>query len=134
MSRSVYNTNSKKLVLSEAMSIKKDFTVKDIKDKLDYNGNNISITTIYRILNYYVEQGKLKRFYNDNNTANYQYLSECSHNNHFYLKCINCGNVIHVDCDCINNFSKHIFNEHNFNLSNNNLFITGYCNDCIRRD
>lgn len=134
MSRSAYNTNSKKLVLNEAMLLNKSFTVKDIKDKLDLNGHCISITTVYRILNSYVEQGVLKRFYNDNNTANYQYLMECNNNNHFYLKCIKCGYVVHVDCDCINSFSKHIVSEHNFNLSNNNMFITGYCDKCSRKD
>lgn len=134
MSRDSYNTNSKKLILDKVKKITEDFSCKDIKDKLDSDGCVISITTIYRILNSYVEAGILKRFYNDNNTARYQYISECCHSNHFFLKCVTCGKIVHVDCDCINDFSNHISLEHNFKILNNNIFIAGYCNSCVKGD
>lgn len=134
MKREKYNTRSKNSVLEEVKCFNKDFTAKDIKDSLDNKNINIGLTTIYRELNELEEKNIIKKYYNDNNTAHYEYLCSCENDNHFYLKCMKCGMTKHVDCDCINEFSSHILREHNFNLNNNNLFISGICDECLRSE
>ncbi len=132
MKREKYNTITKKYILDEIKSIKKDFTAKDIKNKLDNKNISVGLTTIYRELSELESINVIKKYYSDNNTSHYEYLNLCENNNHFYLKCTKCGNKKHVDCDCINDFSNHILKEHNFILNDNNLFITGICNDCLK--
>lgn len=122
-----YNTKQKDLILDVISSKNCSFTVKDIYNELD---NNVGLTTIYRFIERLESDGVVEKSIDYNNKVYYQYLEKCSHDNHFYLKCINCGNIIHIDCDCIKEFSTHISNSHNFLINNNNLIINGICCDC----
>lgn len=127
MKRSKYNTESKKIVLEKIKVINCDFTAKILKVEL---GDSVGLTTIYRILNDLAENGILKKYYNKKNTAHFQYLNKCDKKNHFYLKCIKCGRVQHVDCDCIKEINDHIFKEHSFDISADSIFIKGICKKC----
>ena len=52
------------------------------------------------------------------------------HENHFYLKCNNCGNMIHIDCDCIGDLTDHIYKEHKFIPTKEHIIISGLCEKC----
>ena len=60
----------------------------------------------------------------------YQYLGKCNHENHFYLKCDKCGEMKHIDCDCILELSEHIHKEHKFIPNKEKIIINGICNKC----
>ena len=124
--RKSYNTKQKNIILEEIQNQKKEFTVKDIYSKLE---NQVGLTTIYRLIDKLVEDGKLSKNI-DNNIPYYQYLEECEEKNHFYLKCNKCKNMIHIDCDCIENLSTHIKKNHQFQLDKEHIIINGYCNKC----
>ena len=59
-----------------------------------------------------------------------KYLAECNKDNHFYLKCDKCGTLIHVDCDCIEELTNHINNDHKFIPNKDHIIINGICNRC----
>ena len=124
--RKSYNTKQKNIILEEIQNQKKEFTVKDIYSKLE---NQVGLTTIYRLIDKLVEDGKLSKNI-DNNIPYYQYLEECEEKNHFYLKCKKCKKMIHIDCDCIENLSTHIKKNHQFQLDKEHIIINGYCNKC----
>ena len=48
------------------------------------------------------------------------------------VKCNNCGNLIHIDCDCIKELINHIYNEHNFRMSQEHIIINGICQECMK--
>ncbi len=121
-----YNTKQKDKILDIIKNKTKEFSVYDIY--LDLN-KEVGETTIYRYINKLVEANKLEKIVRDN-TSYYQYLSSCDNNNHFYLKCERCGKLIHIDCDCINEFYSHISDRHNFILNKNRIIIYGICNKC----
>lgn len=121
-----YNTKQKDIILDIIKNKKNEFTVKDIKNIVK---DNIGLTTIYRLVDKLVSENRLKQFIKDNVTY-YQYLEECDHLNHFYLKCDKCGTMIHIDCDCISDLSAHILKEHNFKSNNDNIIIYGLCSKC----
>lgn len=125
-----YNTKQKDLILDIIKNYKKEFTVKDIYSKVE---NNTGLTTIYRLIDKLVDEGRLSKTINKDNITYYQYLEECSHENHFYLKCDDCGNMIHIDCDCINDLTKHIFREHKFKPSRDHIIIAGICEECAKK-
>lgn len=126
--RESYNTKQKAIILNIIKKEKKEFTIKDIYNQLD---NTIGLTTIYRLVDKLVDDGRLSKNIGKDNTTYYQYLEECSENNHFYLKCEKCGNMIHVDCDCIGELSDHLFKKHNFRPSKEHIIINGICEKCI---
>ncbi len=128
MARNInYNTKQKVLLNDLIRKQKHEFTVKDIYNEVS---DEIGLTTIYRAIDKMVEDGCVSKSIGKDNITYYQYLGKCDHNNHFYLKCISCGEVEHVDCDCIVDLTKHVKKSHNFKLDKNNIIINGYCNKC----
>ena len=125
----MYNTRQKELILNTIKKQKKEFMIKDIYDSLE---NNVGLTTIYRLVDRLVDDNVLTKTIGNDNTTYYQYLGECENENHFYLKCEKCGNLIHIDCDCINGLISHISKNHNFKVNNKQIMINGICKKCLK--
>lgn len=105
------------------------FTAGDVIERL---GGQIGKATIYRCLVMLSKDGTLKRFIADKGeAASYQY-NGCNHQSesHFHLKCLSCGEVIHVDCSCMKDISAHIANEHNFAVDTAKTLLYGLCKNC----
>ena len=126
-----YKTKQKSFILKSIQNQKHEFTVKDIYESL--NGD-VGLTTIYRLVDKLVSENKLNKYITKDNITYYEYLDECNHNNHFYLKCTKCGFLKHIDCDCINDMETHIYKEHRFSLNKDNIIINGVCENCIKED
>ena len=121
--RENYNTKQKEIILDVIKKRKKEFTVKDIYTEVD---GKIGLTTIYRLVDKLVEEGRLNK-----NENYYQYLEHCDCDNHFYLKCNKCGSLIHVDCDCISELIEHISKDHQFKPDKEKIIINGLCKECL---
>ncbi len=122
-----YNTKQKDLILSIIKKQNHEFTVKDIYEKVK---DNTGLTTIYRLVDKLVSEGYLNKHISKDNVTYYEYLEECSHDDHFFLKCEKCGTLIHVDCECINDLSDHLLNNHNFSINKKNIILNGLCKSC----
>ena len=127
--REHYNTKKKDIKNNGIKKQKHEFTVKDIYDELK---DQVGLTTIYRMIDKLITENILNRYISKDNTTYYQYLKECEEDNHFYLKCDNCGELVHIDCDCIEELSNHIINKHGFKPNKKNIIINGTCERCIR--
>lgn len=132
--RDKYKTSNKQNIMSYIYKYDSSFSAQELYSLMKNNNENIGLTTIYRYLDELVSKNKLKKFYNEKNVAVYEYLSECDCENHFYLKCNCCDRTIHIDCEHIDIFSKHIKNEHDFLIDKNNLFISGICSECKMKE
>ncbi len=125
-----YNTKQKDIILNAIKKREQEFTIKDLYNEIkDITG----LTTIYRLVDKLVEDGRLSKSIGKDNTTYYQYLEECDEDNHFYLKCDNCGNMVHVDCECIEDLSSHIFKKHKFMPNKEHIIINGVCEKCIKK-
>ena len=124
-----YNTKQKNKILNIIKLYGHEFTVKDIYNDLN---KEIGLTTIYRYIDKLNDDGVVIKSIGKNNITYYQYLEECKHKNHFYLKCINCGVMDHIDCDCIVDLTNHIMKNHKFKLSKEHIIINGICDKCIK--
>ena len=122
-----YNTKQKDLILDIIKRFNSEFQIKDIYEKLN---NEVGLTTIYRFIDKLVKDGQVNKRIDENNITYYQYFEKCEHNNHFYLKCEKCKNIIHIDCDCINELYNHINKKHKFKLNKENIIINGLCINC----
>ena len=128
MARSVfYNTRQRDIILNAIKNQKKEFTIKDIYNQMK---DKAGLTTIYRLVDKLVEDGKLSKYIGNFNTTYYQYLEECNEENHFYLKCEHCGDIVHIDCDCIEHLSNHLSKKHKFKLNKKQIIMNGVCNKC----
>ena len=125
-----YNTKQKDLIIDIIKKQKHEFTIKDIYDEL--NGE-VGLTTIYRLVQKLIDKNVLNKYISKDNKTYYQYLMKCDEENHFYLKCDSCGDLVHVDCDCIKDLWSHIYKNHKFNPNKEHLIINGICEKCIRK-
>lgn len=131
MSERKYKTNSKICIMKYIRKINNTFTAQQLYNEIINNNEHIGLTTIYRFLDELTNNKVLKKFYDDNNVANYQYLEKCDKYNHFYLKCTNCGDLMHIDCDCILELQEHIYLKHKFKTNSKNIIIDGLCEKCV---
>ncbi|MBP5445646.1 MAG: transcriptional repressor [Acholeplasmatales bacterium] len=125
-----YNTKGKELINSAIKEFSNGFTIKELKDYLNKNNQTVGQTTIYRIIENLENKNIIKKYYDENNVAHYKYVKDCSSDNHFYLKCIKCSKIVHVDCNCINELSAHIHKQHKFLLDTKNIILEGLCSNC----
>lgn len=126
MTRGIYNTKQKDLILDYIKKNNKDFNSQDIYIALN---KKVGLTTIYRLLDTLIKDNKLEKV-TSNKSVKYRYLEECSEENHFYLKCNKCGKIYHIDCDCLNNLYNDIYHEHKFKIDHRNIVLNGICKNC----
>ncbi len=125
--KEIYKTKQREIILDIIKKQKHEFTIKDIYESIS---DKVGLTTIYRLVDKLVEENKLNKTIGNDNMTYYQYLEDCNHSNHFYLKCDNCGALIHIDCDCIENLTSHIYNDHKFIPNKEHIIINGICKKC----
>ena len=126
--KETYKTKQKNIILDIIKNQDNSFTIKDIYEKVK---DKVGLTTIYRLIDKLVEENKLNKTISSDNTTYYQYLSDCDEENHFYLKCERCGNITHIDCDCIKELTSHITKHHKFRPNKDHIIIDGICSRCI---
>jgi len=130
MARNQYNTKSREIIKEEIINFPNGFTIKELKDTLDSKNYKIGLTTIYRTIELLKEEGIVKQYFDSNNTASYKYTNDCISDNHFYLKCVKCETIYHVDCSCMSDLYYHILKTHKFAIQTKNIILPGLCSKC----
>lgn len=125
-----YKTEQRKIIMNFLEENKDKFVnAEEIMKYLKMKECNVGLTTIYRFLNS-LEKNNDLRIETKNHTKYYQYIdNKCD--NHFYLKCKNCGKTIHLECREFNEANNHIKNKHKFSLDKNTI-IYGECDNCSK--
>ena len=123
-----YNTKQRETILSVIKKQTKDFSIKELHEKL---GGEIGLTTVYRMVDQLASEGVLVKTMSESGVL-YQYVEPCEKKDHFYLKCDKCGTMSHVDCEQVEGLSKHIFEEHGFKPIDSHVVINGVCKKCIK--
>jgi Fur family ferric uptake transcriptional regulator len=128
--KSQYKTKQRDLV-SDCLIENKDrhMTIDQIREYLKEKGASIGQTTIYRNLDKLVQEGVVLKYITEGMSACYQY-AERSCQNHYHLICVDCGRMIHLQCDYLDELSSHIRDEHRFKLDNFKTVLYGHCDTC----
>ena len=133
-SQSNYKTKQKSLILDcIKLTAGKHFTADDIAEMLDEKGQHVGKATVYRHLDRLLSDGEIKKYTLDGKVgACYQYSGEntCEH---FHLKCVECGKLIHADCTFLDKLSSHIADEHGFVIDGTRTVFYGRCSQCSDR-
>ncbi len=128
-----YSTKQRIVILELLKESSTHITAKDILNYLKNKGLNVSVATVYRTLEKFEKEGIVKKMtIGDGQGACYQYTGELSCQSHFHLKCIECGELIHLSCDFLDKMEKHIYDEHSFVISSGKTVIYGRCANCTK--
>lgn len=128
-----YKTKQKELILNYCIKNKDNhLTAADIVKHINETGQNIGIATVYRYLDKLVNKGIIRKYFlDDKSGACYQYVEKGEKcHEHFHLKCIECGALIHLDCSYFKSLNEHILCHHGFKVDNSRTVLYGRCENC----
>lgn len=128
-----YNTRQKEYILKFLMANKsRAYTADVLWEELKKDGISVGKTTVYRFLESLSVSGAVKKIkLDDNKSISYEYLGEgCKE--HYHLKCVSCGELIHTDCKILEQMREHFLSEHNFTVDNIKTVIYGKCEKCVK--
>ena len=132
----MYNTKQKeKLTDYFKKNMSRQLTINDIIEEVSGNGE-AGKSTIYRQIAKMVEDGELLRMNGeDSKSAVYQYMGEGTHcREHFHLKCIACGELIHMECAMMQEITDHVRLHHGFVIDNSKSVLYGLCTICSEKE
>lgn len=132
MANDGYNTKQRELVLQCIKDCAGHITALEIVRKLDDEGTPVGIATVYRQLDKLVKSNIIRKFTSlDGESACYQIISELHRcDEHFHLKCTGCGDLIHMDCDFMDEMDEHIKSHHGFTVDSSKTVLYGCCKKC----
>lgn len=130
---SKYNTKQSRAILAYIISLDgRHTTVSQIASYFKSKESPIGIATIYRHLDRFVENGKVRKYTLDGiSGACYQYMSNENDCHQVHLKCEECGAVIYLHCDIMDSVPKHMYQEHAFQINPMKTVFYGKCSNCI---
>lgn len=104
-------------------------TADEIINGLADCGHAVSKTTVYRCLERFTDDGSASKFISESGgSATYRYSG--NHNDHFHLKCIECGSTFCAECGFISRMQEHFLAHHGFRMSKTRTVIYGLCRTC----
>ena len=129
--RGEYSTKQRSAILDFLKENNAHVTAADIAFHLKELGVSVSTATVYRTLEKLVGEGVVRKMFVDQgHSACYQYIDNGTCSEHFHLKCIKCGRLIHLSCDFLQEMESHIFDDHGFTVSSGRTVIYGVCHAC----
>ncbi|MBE6673950.1 MAG: transcriptional repressor [Ruminococcaceae bacterium] len=129
--RGEYSTKQREVILAYLKENNAHVTASDVIFHLKEEGCVVSTATVYRTLEKLEKDGVVKKMIIGEGTgACYQYIDGDGCSEHFHLKCVKCGRLIHLSCEFLHSMESHIFNEHGFTVSSGRTIIYGTCAQC----
>jgi Fur family ferric uptake transcriptional regulator len=132
---STYHTRQGDQILNYLASLKgKHVTAAAIAGCFEAGEPAIGKTTVYRHLDKLVETGQVRRYFLEGGGgACYQYTGGAGCREHFHLKCENCGKLIHLSCDVLEDVANHVMKNHRFAINPLKTLFYGTCGNCLSK-
>ena len=130
----MYNTKQKQILIDFfKKNTDKQYSIKEISDAIVQD--NIGKSTVYRLIDKMTEEGSIRRFRGSGKSVLYQYVGEHHEcDSHFHLKCVECGLLIHLECDYMSSLNKHINEHHKFEIDTSKTIFYGMCSNCSAKE
>lgn len=118
-------TKNRQRIYETIFNSKVPLTAYDISSLL----KNISLTTVYRALDYLQKEGRIK--YIVINDFKYYYSTEV--HQHFF-QCIKCKKLFTLNACFIQPYEQYIENNVGFKITEHLVFFSGICKNCQREE
>ena len=129
-----YNTKQREVLLRFFTdNSDRHFTAGEIEAGLAERGEKLGKATVYRRLERLVDEGLVRRFVSDDSRVScYQFAGGEECKNHYHLKCLRCGELLHVECAYLDEMSEHVSEHHGFKVDVQKITLCGVCEKCAR--
>ena len=99
--------------------------------RIEYGSDVPGTSTVYRLINRLVEEGRVKRFVKGHSRRfSYQIVDGEHCRSHLHLKCIGCGRLVHLDERISDELLDKIRDNSNFSVSEAETVLFGECASC----
>lgn len=106
-------------------------STEEIYDKVKKKCPEIGLATVYRTMQMFDKSGVVYKHNFNDGRSRYELNSNEDHQHH-HLICTNCGRVVEVEEDLLEQLEHEIENKYNFMIINHNVKFFGYCHFCKR--
>ena len=130
--RGQYSTKQREAIAEFLRTTSDHVSASEIIARLREMNISVGAATVYRTLDKLEKEGLVRKMSTGDGSACYQYISHLECHQHFHLKCLSCGRLIHLDCDFLADMEKHILDHHGFTISTGKTVIYGKCADCSK--
>ena len=120
-------TTARQLILDELKDAETHLTANRIYDNLKERLPSLSISTVYRSLEYLVRNQLIS--VSDLGLGSPVYESVQTKIHH-HLICLNCKEIMQLENEIVNQFFNKLQEERNFKVLTNHLVLYGHCQDC----
>ncbi|WP_028974782.1 Fur family transcriptional regulator [Spirochaeta cellobiosiphila] len=125
-------TFERTVIFDEVFHFDGHFEAEELVEILKKGENRISRATIYRTLKMFEEIGFVRKMYERDRHATYEFIHENTHFGH--LICERCGKVIELRGHSMEALEDRICQKHRFRPSHINLQINGVCSTCVEKE
>ena len=127
----IKTTKQRELVFDILMNASVPLTAEEIYVKQMEEESNISLSTIYRILDVFVSKCLVQKSNISDNKAVFEVIG-MGHKHH--LICISCGKIIALDHCPMKEYEKTLEENTQFEITSHKLAFFGYCPMCKQKD
>ena len=130
-----YNTKRGEAVLGYLMSVRDFITVPQIEDHLKSKRIAISRPTIYRQLEKLVSDGRVSKYsLGGTPVTSFRYNYPTGNGQDAcHLKCELCDTIFELECDEVEHISRHISENHAFQVNDSKIVFYGKCESCSQK-
>lgn len=108
----------------------KHLTAEEIYDEVKKDCPEIGLATVYRTILLLEDLGIIYKLDLDDGCARYELAHEGETHRHHHLVCNNCGDVIEVEDDLLDDIEQKIQKTYSFTILNHSVKFFGLCEKC----
>ncbi|HAS73142.1 MAG TPA: transcriptional repressor [Clostridiales bacterium UBA8960] len=102
----------------------------EIYDLVKQNNPEMGLATVYRTLQLLEQLEVVSSLNLEDGCVRYELYSDEGQHNHHHLICSNCGRIIEVEGDLLDELEDKIESEYDFKILDNKLKFYGVCSKC----
>lgn len=133
----IYKTKQRQIILDYLAHVRRQhITAAEICEHFRKCKIQISPATVYRHLEKFISDGIVRKYYMDGIPgACFQYIGICEDcESHIHFKCVECGCLICVECEKLDDLRAHFSHEHGFQIDSAKTVFYGKCPDCLKKE
>ena len=126
-------TGPRKIILKYILDTGiKHFSSQELYKLIEKKNPGIGMATVYRTLALLEEEGIICKVYFGDDCIRYEINDENEVHGHHHLVCQQCGKVIELKYDLLEDIERKIFLDHGFKVVDHEVKFIGICSDCAK--
>lgn len=108
----------------------KHMSAEEILSEMEKENPNIGLATVYRTMQLFTDTGLAVKHDFDDGRSRYELNVDADMHNHHHLICQQCGKIIEVDLDLMEDLERQIEKNYDFIICNHIVKVYGWCKGC----